>query len=381
MNRFRLILASIIKELVMKKIIEFKKVAFLTKVLIVFTLLGLGNSCTNEFNESDFPIDQSTEPPIIISVSEAREDTPVQQGVLENVYYIRGEHLGSLTSIKYNGYEAGYNPVYVTDNLIISQIPEEAPYLNGINKLRIETLYGVTEYDFSLLTITEFTEEIIDGKSAVILHGGDFSEVNRVLFVSGTEEAGNLVEREATIMQAVTQTNVVVEVPAGVVQAFIYVFSRGAVVQSASYGFNYPIFTDALNGWTIGGWDGSQELSSEIALGSTSIKRESLNWGGLTLFPEEDAEDLVVADYRTVSFQIYPANSETTRVNLAFNDFSVIHEVDLIPGQWNKLVIPLNEIFPAGTAPETITRIDFQEASGSTSPPFLFYLDNFGFIQ
>ena len=109
MNRFRLILASIIKELVMKKIIEFKKVAFLTKVLIVFTLLGLGNSCTNEFNESDFPIDQSTEPPIIISVSEAREDTPVQQGVLENVYYIRGEHLGSLTSIKNNGYEAGYN--------------------------------------------------------------------------------------------------------------------------------------------------------------------------------------------------------------------------------------------------------------------------------
>ncbi|GGK53477.1 MULTISPECIES: hypothetical protein [Flavobacteriaceae] len=363
----------------MKKYINLKKFGF----LILFSVGFFITSCENEF--ADDKVSHSTKPPVITSVSEAREDTPVQQGVLENVYYIRGEALSSVVSIKYNGYEAGFNPVFVSDDLIISKIPEGAPYISDSNTLTIETLYGVVNYDFSLLSLEEFTEEIVDGKSAVILHGGDFTDVNRVIFQSGTEETGDLVEKEATIM-SVSQTEVVVEVPAGIVQAFIYVFtSRGAIVQSASYGFNYPMFTDELSpGWEIGGWDGDNALSSAIALGSTSIERSATaNWGGLTFTPGDDSETLFWGDYRTVSFQIYSANSSTKRVKLAFNDFSNAEfYLTLVPNQWTKFVLPLSGFYPAGTAPETITRIDFQMAAeDGDAGPYLYYLDQFGFIQ
>lgn len=359
---------------------KLKKFSFLIMV-ISFGLFY--TSCENEFAADK--INLSSQPPVIMSVSEAREDTPVQQGVLENVYYIRGENLGSVTSIKYNGFEAGFNPVFVSENFIISQIPEQAPYISDRNTLTLETLNGVATYDFSLLALEEFTEEIVDGKSAVILHGGDFTDVNRVIFVSGTEETGDLVEKEATIM-SVSQTQVTAEVPAGVVQAFIYVFtSRGAVIQSASYGFNYPLFTDEFSpGWEMGGWDGDNALSSAIALGSTSIERyATANWGGLTFFPGDESQDLIWKDYRTVSFQIYSANASTKRVKLAFNDFSNAEfYITLVPNQWTKFVLPMSGFYPAGAAPEKITRIDFQMAAeDGDSGPYLYYLDQFGFIQ
>src|SRR5690606_31129397 len=172
--------------------------------VLVLSMIMTLSSCDNEFNDPKPLHNRNTEPPVITSVAEARENKSVTEGVLLNMYNIKGKNLASVKSIKYNGYEAGYNPVYVTDNLIISSIPEEAPYLNQANKLRLETVYGVTEYDFSLLTITEFVEETVDGENLVYIYGGDFTNVARVTFVSGSEELGNLDVKEAEIKE-VTQ--------------------------------------------------------------------------------------------------------------------------------------------------------------------------------
>lgn len=346
--------------------------------IILLSLFIIG-ACTNEFNQNE--LDAGTnEPPVITSVSDAREDAEVQTGVLGNLYYIRGKNLASTVSIKYNGFDAGFNPTLVTENLVISQIPAGAPYINTSNKLTVETLYGAAEYDFSLLTITDFNEGVLDGLNAVTLNGGDFTDADRVMFVSGSEELGTLEEKEATIIDK-TDTTISVEVPSGIVQAFIYVFVNGAVAQSTSYGFNYPIFTDEIiNDWEIGGWDGIQELSDEVVLGATSIRRESNNWSGLTFTVSDVTEDLIIADYSALNFQIFPANSETVRVACALNDFETQVVLDLVPGEWNSFSIPLTDFYPPGTAPETITRIDFQEFSGG-NPPFLFYLDQFGLIE
>lgn len=365
----------------MKKVKIYNKYYFLSLLLMSMSFSLV--SCDNEFNEPSNISGGNTNPPVITSVNEAREDVSVTEGVLENLYYIKGQNLGAVTSIQYNGFEAGFNPVYVTENLIISKIPEDAPYISEINKLRVETLYGVAEYNFSLLAIEGFSEEVIDGKSVLIFSGGDFTNVESASFVSGTEELGNLVERPANVLSA-SQTEVIVEVPDGVIQAFIYLItSSGASIRSTSYGFNYPIFTDELIGWTLSGWDGEQGLSSEVALGSTSIKRSSLNYGGLSLFPGDDNETLVLADYSTFLIQIYPATASTKRVNFALNDFtSPQYLINLIPGQWNKIEIPISSIYPAGTAPETITRIDFQMfAEDGDDPPYLYYVDQFGLLE
>ncbi|WP_405383171.1 hypothetical protein [Maribacter sp. LLG6340-A2] len=359
----------------MKKYIQNRKYTYSLLVGTLMVLIG----CNNEFNQSDLA-EVNMEPPIITSVSDALLDNTVQTGVLGGVYYIKGENLASLKSIKYNGMDSGFNPTLVTETLIISQVPQEAPYLNVANKLTVETLYGSAETDFSLLTITGFDEGVVDGANTVTINGGDFTDVDEVLFTSGTEEAGNLEEKEARIIE-VTEGALTVEVPDGVVQAFIHVNVNGAVARSKSYGFNYPIFTDeVINDWEIGGWDGTQELSNEIALGSTSIKRESNNWAGLTFTATDTSEDLVIADYSAINFQIYPANENTVKLACGLNDFEAIVEINVTPGQWNSFSIPISDFYPAGTAPTTISRIDFQEFSGGDAP-FLFYIDQFGFIE
>lgn len=343
------------------------------KMLLLILVLS---SCTSEFNENDLD-EGNVAPPLINNIADARTENVVQSGVLGNFYWIQGENLASVTSIKYNGFEAGFNPVFVTETLIISRIPSGAPFLNTSNLLTVETLHGTASISFSLLTITDFSEEIVDGKSAVVLNGGDFTDVDRVTFVTGTEELGNRLEVDAEII-SVTSSTVTAEVPDGITQAFIFVYSNGVQAQSTSYGFNYPIFTDEAIGWDLGGFGGSQELSAEIALGSTSIKRTSDPFGGLTFLPNDTAETLFVKDYSILTFQVYPNNAETTRIAFAINDFNAQVLIDLVPFEWNRIELPISDFYPPGTEPETIFRMDVQEFAGANA---VFYLDQFGFIE
>lgn len=346
-----------------------------------FIWIGLlATSCDSEFNDSS-SIPRNTEPPKITSVSTAIEDEVVSQGVLENTYIIRGESLGSTLKIYFNGYQTSFNPALITDNVIFVTIPEEAPYVGQANILRVETLYGAAEYDFSLLTITGFTEETVNGVKLVHLMGGDFTDTESVTFVSGSEEAGNLVELEATIV-SVSETLVTVEVPAGVEQAYIYLATtRGAVAQSESYGFSYAIYIDELNAeWSVDGWGGTQDLfSTEQALGLYSIKSVREGWSGLTFW----APNIPFNDYEAITVTIYGTGAPGDSVTLAINDFdgAASHQnLELVPGQWTKFVIPLSDFYPNGGTPDSIFRLDFQESSNTGLAQYIFYVDDFGFL-
>lgn len=348
-------------------------------VLLVVLVLLQFTSCEDEFKKDSVPA--STAPPIINSVSEAREDVPVTQGVLEGVYIIRGENLASLKTIEFNGRIAGFNPALLTDNIAFVQVPQDAPYVNQPNIMRLENTIGVTEYNFSLLTIEGFTEETIDGIKVVTLQGGDFTDTETVTFVSGTEEAGNLVEAEATIL-SITETEVAVEVPSGVEQAFIYLATtRGAVAQSDSYGFSYSIYIDELNPeWTTSEWGGTHDLAStEVALGEFSIKSIREAWSGLTFL----APDIPFDDYDAITVSVYGTGAQGDKVQIALNDFDgaqTVQPIELIPGEWNKVVIPLADFYPNGGEPDTIFRMDFQESSNTGQAQYIFYIDDFGFL-
>ncbi|AOW21559.1 hypothetical protein [Urechidicola croceus] len=357
-----------------KKYIKKSLKWFFLSIVTVFSL----TSCESEFSGETSVFGGSSLPPIITSVNEASEDIPVTQGVLENTYIIRGENLSGLTAIYFNGTQAGFNAAYLTDNIAFVTVPEEAPYVGQSNIMRLETLGGAINYDFSLLTIEEFTEEFIDGVKVVNLIGGDFTDTESVTFVSGTEEDGNLVEREANIV-SISEDVVVAEVPAGVEQAFIYLATtRGAVVQSDSYGFSYSIYIDELNpDWTLGGWGGTFDAAStEQALGTYSVKSIREGWSGLT-YTNDTGIDL--NDYQFVTVQLYGTGAPGDMVNLAFNDFEVSVQLELIPGQWTKYVIPISDWYPGG-APSSITRLDFQEASNTGLVEYIFYVDDFGLI-
>ena len=347
-------------------------------ILMLLVLLQL-TSCEDEFQKDSIP--ESKAPPIIESVSEAREDTPVTQGVLEGTYIIRGENLASLISIEFNGFQAGFNPALLTDNIAFVTVPLDAPYVDQPNVLRLENSIGVTEYDFSLLTIEGFTEETVDGVKMVTLQGGDFTETSSVTFVSGTEEEGNLVELPATIL-SVSQTEVVVEVPSGVEQAFIYLeTSRGAVAQSDSYGFSYSIYIDSLHpDWSTSEWGGTHDLAStEVALGEFSIRSTREGWSGLSFL----APNIPFDEYDAITVSVYGTGAPGDTVQIALNDFDgaqTVQPIELIPGEWNKVVIPLSDFYPNGGMPDTIFRMDFQESSNTGMAQYIFYIDDFGFL-
>lgn len=350
-----------------------KKCSFLILLLAAVSF----TSCDSDFDVDE--IEGGNEPPVITSVSDVREDIPVTQGVLENTYIVRGENFATLTDIYINGTRAGFNPALTTNELTFVTIPKDAPYVGQENKLRMVNLSGETSYNFSLLTIEDFTEATTEaGIKTVTLFGGDFTETSKVTFVSGTEEAGNLVEREAEIL-SVSETEVTVAVPNGVEQAYIYLeTARGAVAQSDSYGFSYSIFIDTLNeDWEMSQWGGTfNVLNEEPALGQYSIESVREGWSGLTFMPTtvvgfNTYSDLTVSLYGTVEGQL---------VNIALNDFAASVQIELIPGQWTKYIIPLSDWYPTGGAPATITRIDFQEATNTGSPQYIFYVDDFGFL-
>ena len=343
--------------------------------MLVIIMVAL-NACENEFKSDDE--DPSMAPPEITSVSEASDDKAVTQGVLGSTYIIRGKNLNSLVSVQFNGVDAGFNPALLTNEIAFVRVPEDAPFLDQANVMRIETLGGVLEYDFSLLTIEGFTEETLNGTKVVNLMGGDFSDAAKVTFVSGSEDTGDLVEREATIV-SVTQNQVTAEVPAGVTQAFIFLeTSRGAIAQSESYGFSYSIYIDGLNeDWSTSEWGGTHDLASnEVALGQTSIKSIREAWSGLTFLP--DNADIQFSDYQSITVQIF-ASDDVKAVRLALNDFATQVELALEPG-WNKFTIPLSDFYPNGGEPDEIFRLDFQEASNTGLPQYIFYVDDFGFL-
>lgn len=346
---------------------------FLLLFLAIFSLV----SCENEFDVDR--LEASGEPPVVHSVSEATEDVPVTQGVLESTYIIRGENFSTLTAIYFNGYRAGFNPALTTNEITFVTIPENAPYVGQENILRLENLAGATEIDFSLLTIEEFTEATVDGVKTVTLLGGDFSETTKVTFVAGTEEEGNLEEKEATIL-SISETAVTVAVPPGVEQAYIFIETEGgAVVQSDSYGLSYPIYIDELNAeWALSQWGGTYDAAStEIALGQYSIKSVRDAWSGITFTP---ASGIPFNDYEAITVSLYGTGAPGDMVNLALNDFTASVPLELVPGKWTTYVVPLSDFFPNGGAPASIGRIDFQEASNTAMGPYTFYIDDFGFL-
>ncbi|MGI0105759.1 hypothetical protein [Salinimicrobium sp. WS361] len=350
-----------------------------TKFFFLFVLLALFSftSCESDFDVEE--IEGGSEPPVITSVSEAREDIPVTQGVLENTYIIRGENFASLTEIWFNGTRASFNPALTTDELTFTSVPREAPYVGQENTLRLVNLHGETTYDFSLLTIEDFTEATTEeGVKTVTLIGGDFSETSKVTFVSGTAEEGNLVESEAEIL-SVSETQVTVKVPDGIEQAYIYLeTARGAVAQSDSYGFSYSIFIDALNAdWEMSQWGGTFDVeNTDPALGQFSIASYREGWSGLTFTA---GTNISYTGYQAITVSLY-GTVEGQLVNIALNDFAASVQVALTPGQWTKYVIPLRDFYPTGGAPALITRIDFQESTNTGLPQYIFYVDDFGFL-
>ncbi|MDT3405322.1 IPT/TIG domain-containing protein [Mucilaginibacter terrae] len=314
-------------------------------------------------------------------------DSTVTSGQLNGLYAILGSNLKSTSQVLFNGVPAYFNPALVTSESIIITIPINTPWgSNQPNKLTVVTNKGRTDFDFVIqqptATITNFDPLAGSAGDIVTLTGTNFNGVSKVTFDN----------TPATIVGTPTPTQIQVRVPAGVVQAYIYVTTPGGVAKSqTAFGFKYLIYDDALaKGWWIGGWNGGDKPNfsntSPVKRGSNSIAVTYL--GGYAGFQIGNAGGTIsLADKSAIKLSIYGgpgSDGNVVRIMVmgpdkdgkqAISDNEGV-VVTLKAGQWTDFTIPLTSF---GTRPVIMEQLRIQELSGISAPETI-YIDDIGFI-
>lgn len=295
------------------------------------------------------------------------KDSLTTTGYAGNMYIIRGSGFATTQKVLFNDFQADFNPTLVTDKVIIVTIPVGTPYVDGSNKLIVITTAGTAEYDFVIgqpaPTITGFNPLAGSPGDIVTITGTIFDNLISVRFD----------DVEAVVVSS-TSTQIQVEVPAGIIQAKIFVETLGGTAESASsFGFKFLVYDDVLApGWWVGGWGGTQnfESTTNVKRGTYAIKRVTEAWSGFQI--GNGGAVIPMDDFNALKVSIFATTAGKVLVVLNGN-YGAGKEVTLVAGQYNDITIPISELGD----PATLTEIVIQEFSGG---PNLLYIDDLGFI-
>ena len=283
---------------------------------------------------------------------------------------LHGTNLLGTEQIFINETEAYFNPALVTANNIFVAVPDEAPYFNASDQIKVITTKGEATLDISIAQpapkIESFAPLAAGEGDIVTIKGSIFEGLISVSF--GEVEA---------IVVSSSSTEIKVEVPEGIVQAFIFVETAGGIARStAAFGFKFVVYDDALaTGWWIGGWSGTEDFESteQVKRGTYSIKR--IYEGGYSGFQiGNGGATIELSDKEAVKVSLF-AGENAVKVKLVLNgNYEAGKEIELVSGEWNDITVPLSELGD----PETLTEIVIQEFAGSV--PATVYIDDLGLI-
>ncbi len=300
-----------------------------------------------------------------------------------NLYQIVGTNLGSVTQVTFNGVAAYFNPAYLTNTSVIVTLPTTAPFgPNQTGVLALKTLHGTATFKFTIAqpppTITSFNPVVGNPGDTVTITGLVLDNATSVKF--GTVPA--------TIVSN-TSTTLKVLLPAGVASAFISVTTAGGTsVSTASFGFKYLIYADALTvGWggNNGGYTGYSGTvfnfnnTQNVETGTNSIMA---TFGGqysavqIGYDSSKPTVSVSALGLTSLKFFVYGgANSKNgDQLQIVLNgDYSHAVIVTITAGAYTSIVIPLNKL----GNPTTIT--EFVAQTFQTSNETI-YIDNLGFI-
>ncbi|MBP1652488.1 MAG: hypothetical protein H6Q26_2645 [Bacteroidetes bacterium] len=300
-------------------------------------------------------------------------DSTITSGSISNQYGIVGQHLKTTMKIYINGVSIYFNPTLVTDELIIFTIPTTVSYSTSTttNKITVVTMHGSVDYDFTVAqpaaVISSFTPAAGDAGTEVTITGTYFDNLTGVKFGDVTAE-----------IVSSTSTQIVVKVPDGIVQEYIYVTTPGGTSSSATkFGFQHIIYDDALAAnWADWSWSVNNDFAntSPVKRGTYSIKAAfTSGWGGVSLANTGSAKDL--SSCTALKISIYGgADTDGNTVNIVVNsDYSNVKTLTLTAGKWTDYTVLLTEV----GSPTTLTSLVIQESSGTAET---IYLDDIGFL-
>ena len=310
-------------------------------------------------------------PPSLERVSLAVKDSTTSVGMRQNMYRIYGDNLATTQKVFFNDTEAYFNPTLVTNTNILVAVPEDTPYFGASDELRVITSEGEATLDFSIAqpapVIDSFTPLAAGEGEIVTITGSIFEGLESVRFG----------ETEAVIVSA-TETEIQVEVPAGVVQSYIFVETPGGVTQSEqAFGFKFVIYDDVLNpSWWVGGWGGTQDFENteQVKRGQYSIKR--VYEGAYSGFQiGNGGAALEISEYAAIKVSIYGGDGISDVMVVVNGDYDNGKIITVTQGEWNNFTIPFSDV---GSPSGTLNEIVIQEFSGQA--PSTIYIDDLGLI-
>jgi len=286
---------------------------------------------------------------------------------------IVGENLKDAVEVWFNDRQAVLTPTYITDKSILVSVPNPIP-TDITNKMKIVFKNGFILYHDFVVQISEpyvasmVSEFVNDGDIATI-RGDFFYEPLTVTFTGGV--TGTIV--------SVTPQAVQVRVPAGAQAGRITVKTNFGETKS-NFWFrdsrNHFINSDPYEGW----WNASYVVSSpgpgdppKISGNYIRFKKQigSWSWNELAGGPASampvhsknipDAAILKAEDYY-LKFEvntIKPYNGNLVKINLALlaedNDAYKWNPPYDTKGQWQTVVIPLEEVFASYRVKPTVS--------------------------
>ncbi|WP_298146880.1 IPT/TIG domain-containing protein [Flavobacterium sp.] len=338
--------------------------------MLVFGMLFQNTSCSSDESSSSAA-------PVIEKVSAAVDEDgnptnlePTNVGFANNVYVIQGKGFTGLQKVFFNDFEAAFNPTLVTDTTIFVTVPLTTPYQDQSNKLRIETVNGSAEYDFTIAPpapqVTSINPVNAQTGDTVTVYGSFF--INPEVTVGGTP---------ATIL-TVAFDKITFTLPPNsqLKQVTVTTLSGdGTAPQVIGTGIYDDAPASFVENW-LGPWDGSGFTAStaEKSQGESSIEA---NYGGYVGFKFP----MFAAPASTAGFAglrvSLKSTQETGKFKVVVNgNYGAGKEISFNNLGWTTFNIPWSEI---GGNPGTINEIVFQEFNNGGGDKL--YIDDLGFYQ
>lgn len=307
---------------------------------------------------------------------------PVQEAFLQNMYYIKGKGLATLKKITYNDVEISFNATMVTNNGVFVTIPPTVLYNNKIinNSFTFTTTKATLVYPFP---IANPAPELLNVTKAIPA-AGDILTVKAYLPISVT--IGGVA---AETIGTPTTTQIQVKVPQNFVDSGdLVVLSAYGLSTPLSLGIDYLVYGDDFSGSptpvSSGHWGGSEDFASTelVSRGTHSIKRETGGWSLAWI----DFTPVDVKEYTYLKISVRPdvvrnlrfsiKSGEGLDENTASGDKYGI-EVQLEPGKWNHISIPVKDLIDLDLPDTTVKRLYIRDLNGTSANIFL---DDIGFI-
>ncbi len=312
-------------------------------------------------------------------------DSTVTSAHLSTQYAITGSNLQSTKTITLNGVSIYFNPTLVTDRTIIFTVPSTGVPFGPAqsNKLVVTTAHGSASFTLGVqqppATIISFAPLAASAGDTITIVGTVFDGVTGVTFD----------KTPAKVIGTPTSTQIKVLVPAGVVQAYLYVTTPGGTAKSpASFGFKYVVYDDALAfGWgpnNGGGYDGYNSMrdyksAAHPKRGAYAIAVTYQGaYGALQLGYGGAAIDVKALGLTAIKLSVYgdPATiTAGTNAQVVINgDYGAAVKIAIVPGVYTDYTIPLSTL----GSPAVISEIVVQGLG--VPAPSIIYFDDIGFI-